>query len=168
MDAILNFLASLTDAQRLVIAVGGAAVVMLVGVLLLLFFVRRARRGRPAAGAGTTAKVSEHHTPPYLPAVPSSPTLVVESSGQVVPLTELPLVLGRAPECAVVLDHTSVSSQHARIYRDPSFGLVIEDLGSLNGLSIDQRLTRRNLLHRDCRLALGEAIVLFRAGHGKS
>ena len=167
MDAILNFLASLTDAQRLVIAVGGAAVVMLAGVLLLLFFVRRARRMAPASAAAA-AKVSEHHTPPYLPAVPSSPTLVVESNGQVVPLTELPIVLGRAPECAVVLDHTSVSSQHARIYRDPNFGLVIEDLGSLNGLSIDQRLTRRNLLHRDCRLALGEAVVLFRAGHGKS
>ncbi len=172
---ILTLLSRLTESQRLLIAVVGAVAVMLAGLLVLVIFVRRARRGeRQAEGsvtqpAGTlAAKTADHHTPPYLPALPSGPTLVVESSGQVVALNELPFVLGRAPESALVLDHAGVSSQHARIYRDPNFGLCIEDLGSLNGLYVDQQLTRRNLLHRDCRLTLGETIVLFRAGIGKA
>ncbi len=165
MGALLAFLAQLTEPERLLIAVVGAALFMLAALLILPLFLRRSRRGRAPAAE---ARLAEHHTPPYLPAVPSSPTLVVESSGQVVPLTTLPIVLGRAPECAVVVDHPSVSSQHARLYRDPNFGLCIEDLGSLNGLAIDQRLTRRNLLHRDCRLTLGEVVVLFRAGAGQT
>lgn len=162
MSEFLELLANLTQTQRLLIAVAGAAVVVLFGLLLLALFVRRARRGQRAR-----AEADDHHTPPYLPAVPSTPTLIVESTGQKVALNELPLVLGRAPGSGVVLDHTSVSAQHARVYRDPNFGLCIEDLGSLNGLSIDNQLTRRNLLHRDCRLILGEAAVTFHAGIGK-
>jgi hypothetical protein len=164
MGDILNFLAELTQPQRLIIAIGGAAVVVVAGLLLLALVIRRARRGRRAAAVSS----DEQHTPPYLQAVPSAPTLVIESTGQKVPLNALPLVLGRAPGSGVVLDHTSVSAQHARVYRDPNFGLCIEDLGSLNGLYIDNQLTRRNLLHRDCRLALGEVTVLFHAGLGKS
>jgi hypothetical protein len=166
MGDILSLLADLTQPQRILIAVAGAAVVMVIGLLLLAFVVRRARRAPGPAPAA--AKLEDHHTPPYLPAVPSTPTLVIESSGQVVALNELPLILGRAPESGVVLDHASVSAQHARLYRDPNFGLCVEDLGSLNGVYVDNHLTRRNLLHRDCRLALGEAIVLFRAGAGKA
>ena len=172
---ILTILSQLSEPQRLLIAVVGAVAVMLAGLLVLAYFVRRARQPeRPAEGSVTQptgmlpAKTAEHHTPPYLPALPSGPTLIVESSGQVVTLGELPVVLGRAPESALVLDHPSVSSHHARIYRDPNFGLCIEDLGSLNGLYVDQQLTRRNLLHRDCHLSLGETSVLFRAGTGKA
>ena len=163
MGEFLNLLANLTQTQRLIIAIGGAAVVVLFGLLLLAIFVRRARRGLRTASAGA----DEHHTPPYLPALPSGPTLVVESTGQKVDLNNLPLVLGRAPGSGVVLDHASVSAQHARLYHDPNFGLCIEDLGSLNGLYVDNQLTRRNLLHRDCRLTLGEAAVTFHAGIGK-
>ncbi len=166
MGDLITLLSQLSQPQRLLIAVVGAAIVMAAGLLVLPLFIRRARRGRPAAQAAP--RLDEHHTPPYLPAVPSTPTLVVESSGQVIPLTELPLVLGRAADNAIVLDHPSVSAQHARLYRDPNFGLCIEDLGSLNGLYVDQALTRRNLLHRDCRLTLGEVVVLYRAGAAKA
>jgi hypothetical protein len=166
MGDFLILLAELTQPERLLIAVAGAAVVMLLGLLLLAFFVRRLRAAPRAAPA--SAKVDDdHHTPPYLPALPSAPTLVIESTGQTLPLGELPLVLGRAPGSALVLDHPSVSAQHARLYRDPNFGLCIEDLGSLNGVYVDNHLTRRNLLHRDCRLALGEVVVLYRAGVSK-
>jgi hypothetical protein len=163
MGDFLILLAELTQPQRILIAISGAAAVMLVALLLLVVVIRRLRpAARPAA------KTNEHHTPPYLPALPASPTLTVESSGQVAALNQVPLVLGRAPDSGLVLDHPSVSSQHARVYRDPNFGLCIEDLGSLNGVYVDNHLTRRNLLHRDCRLALGEVVVLYRAGVGKA
>src|SRR5687768_10838805 len=120
MRELLAFLAALTDPQRLLIAIVGAAIVMAAGLLVLPLVIRRARRGQAASAAKSAAALSDHHTPPYLPAVPTSPTLVVEGTGQVVALTELPLVLGRAAENGVVLDHPSVSAQHARLYRDPN------------------------------------------------
>jgi signal transduction histidine kinase len=47
--------------------------------------------------------------------------------------------LGRAPECDVILNHTSVSRLHARIYRAPDESWIIEDLGSRNGIIVDGR-----------------------------
>jgi ABC-type multidrug transport system ATPase subunit len=46
------------------------------------------------------------------------------------------LLIGRAPECDVVLPHPSISRHHARVERLPQ-GLRLRDLGSLNGLSVN-------------------------------
>ena len=49
-------------------------------------------------------------------------------------LTEGENLVGRDPECAVWLDSTSVSRQHARVVVDSRAGrLTVEDLGSKNG-----------------------------------
>src|SRR5262245_41728532 len=100
MGDFLILLAEINQTGRVLIAIAGALAVMLLALLLLFFLVRRFRR---LAGSAPAAKFDEHHTPPYLPALPSSPTLVVESTGTVVPLSALPLVLGRAPESGLVL-----------------------------------------------------------------
>lgn len=46
-------------------------------------------------------------------------------------------VIGRNPECAVLLDHPQVSRNHARIYADPFGRWILEDLGSRNGTWIN-------------------------------
>src|SRR5262245_32167782 len=46
--------------------------------------------------------------------------------------------IGRAPDNDVVLDYPSVSTNHARIVQDGAGRLVIEDLGSTNGTSLNQ------------------------------
>jgi hypothetical protein len=47
------------------------------------------------------------------------------------------LLIGRAPDCDIVLDDSFVSSHHARVYRvEPDYWL--EDLGSTNGTLIEQ------------------------------
>lgn len=53
-------------------------------------------------------------------------------------LSENQVVIGRAQECDLRLDHPGVSRRHARIRRDGS-GWVIEDLHSANGVLLNGR-----------------------------
>jgi hypothetical protein len=56
------------------------------------------------------------------------------------------ITLGRGDDCGVKVRHDSVSRKHARICRDRSGSVVVEDLGSANGTWInDQRITRSQL-----------------------
>jgi hypothetical protein len=48
----------------------------------------------------------------------------------------LPVTLGRAAHCDFVLFDDSCSREHARIREDDAGGLVVEDLGSRNGLTV--------------------------------
>lgn len=49
------------------------------------------------------------------------------------------IVIGREPRCAqVVLNHACVSREHARLELTDD-GLVVTDLGSLNGIAINER-----------------------------
>ncbi len=55
----------------------------------------------------------------------------------------LPASVGRAHQCGVVVEHPSVSKEHARLDRGDG-GLVVEDLGSTNGTFVNgQKLAAR-------------------------
>lgn len=61
-------------------------------------------------------------------------------AGSSLPLSNGTITLGRSSSNTVVLDDEFVSSQHARVYPDPSSGSwAIEDLGSTNGTIVNQR-----------------------------
>ena len=65
--------------------------------------------------------------------VPSALTVTAGSmTGTTVPLKETGILLGRNPECTLVLDDDFASGRHARIFRRDGTWLV-EDLGSTNG-----------------------------------
>ena len=49
------------------------------------------------------------------------------------------LILGRAPDCQVVLKDFGISRQHAKLIADPG-GVRIMDLGSKNGTKINGAL----------------------------
>jgi uncharacterized protein YraI len=56
--------------------------------------------------------------------------------GRNFPMTTASLLIGRAPDCDVVLDDAETSRHHARFYwRGPQ--LVVEDLGSTNGTLVN-------------------------------
>ena len=82
---------------------------------------------------------------------------------------ELPLVpgenvLGRDPDCAVVVDRTTVSRRHARIVVEAS-GARFEDLGSKNGsFHRGRRVTQPVPLADGDEIGLGS--VLLRFAHG--
>ncbi|MHC4639977.1 MAG: FHA domain-containing protein [Planctomycetota bacterium] len=50
--------------------------------------------------------------------------------------------LGRDPGCDIVLDQSSVSRIHARIFQDPFGRWIIEDLGSQNGIFVEGQQIR--------------------------
>jgi hypothetical protein len=73
--------------------------------------------------------------------------------------------IGRAYDNDVVIDDPYVAPHHARIVRDPADGgLVVEDLGSLNGLFVDREPARRKrlTLHDDLTIRIGHTRLRVR------
>ena len=70
------------------------------------------------------------------------------------------LVVGRHPECDIVLDHPTVSRHHARLhFRDGRW--VLHDLDSTNGTSVNRtRIVRCQLAPGDLVRVGGQALVV--------
>ncbi|NUO34619.1 MAG: FHA domain-containing protein, partial [Dermatophilaceae bacterium] len=95
-------------------------------------------------------------------------TLVVTEgplTGTSLPLRSGGILIGRNPECALVLDDDYASGRHCRIYPDPSGrdGWVVEDLGSTNGTFIGRdRLTGTRPVEVGTTLRIGKTVLELR------
>ncbi|MFT3944122.1 MAG: FHA domain-containing protein [Ancrocorticia sp.] len=92
------------------------------------FSFRRAPRATPTAASAPSPAAAPQ--PP-----PRTPTLAVTGgplAGTTLPLGQTPIVIGRSPDSALVLDDTFSSSRHARLYANAG-QWWIEDLDSTNG-----------------------------------
>ncbi len=65
------------------------------------------------------------------------------------------VVIGRAPECDLVLDDGEVSGQHARVTPSPDGSATVEDLESTNGTFINE-----NELEGPSRLDPGDELLV--------
>jgi two-component system, cell cycle response regulator len=81
------------------------------------------------------------------------------SVGQVLELSRLPAVVGRAPEAELPLDDVAVSRTHARIGAGPD-GFAIEDLDSTNGVFVNGVRVARHVLLDGDRIQVGSTTVL--------
>lgn len=86
----------------------------------------------------------------------------LDGTGDVVPLTKVSTMVGRDAGNDLVLDDPSVSRQHARIVRGKG-GFYVEDLRSLNGVTIGGRTLRggRMMLRDGTILHFGDISVIF-------
>ena len=83
-------------------------------------------------------------------------------SGTAIPLAAAPVVIGRDPSCAIVLEDEYVSSRHARVVPDGD-GWLLEDLGSTNGTRLDGRPLRGPVpLSAGQRLEIGRSTLELR------
>jgi hypothetical protein len=69
------------------------------------------------------------------------PSLVLPD-GRALSISAAPLVIGRLPECAVVLDDTNISRRHAQVAMDDG-AVIVTDLGSTNGTFVNGRRVTR-------------------------
>ncbi|HZT80818.1 MAG TPA: SpoIIE family protein phosphatase [Gemmataceae bacterium] len=84
-----------------------------------------------------------------------------ESPGRRVPLDADRIVLGRSPECQLVINGPSVSRQHARIVRVQG-QFFIEDMQSRNGTFVNnQPITTRTALKHNDRVRVCDFVAAF-------
>ena len=78
----------------------------------------------------------------------SQPRLIV-SDGRSYAVGDVPLVIGRSPEVAVVVNDANVSRQHAEVWRTAE-GVAVRDLQSTNGTYVNgHRISAVSLSPRD-------------------
>lgn len=87
-------------------------------------------------------------------------------TGTTLPLREQGTLIGRNPECALVLDDDYASGRHAKIYREGDQWFV-EDLGSTNGSFLvssgsQQRLSAVTPVVAGTTLRFGKTVVELR------
>ena len=113
--------------------------------------------GTPPPAAGAATSIPE----------PSQPRLVVESDnlrGLELRVSKTPIVLGRVRENAdLVLDHRSISKEHARLTRLSNGTWQILDLGSANGLKVNGEPYSKCDVQSGDRIELGHVTLRFLA-----
>jgi pSer/pThr/pTyr-binding forkhead associated (FHA) protein len=136
-----------------------------------LFGTRIVRRApRPAAAA--PAPGGPQPTAPAAGRRPRAPeparglrTLVVTEGslrGTTLTLGQAPVLIGRAPECTLVLDDDYASGRHARLF--PQAGdWVVEDLGSTNGTFLGgTRVTEPTRIEAGVPVRVGRTVLELR------
>lgn len=137
---------------------------VLVTVLALRRDLRQPAEARPAGRERKPARAARPPKPPKVAKqqkVKGSKLVVIEGplNGTIIPLGNVQITIGRAPDSTLIIDDDYASSRHARIY--PSEGSwVVEDLGSTNGTWIDRtRITSPTVLPVGAPLRVGRTTL---------
>lgn len=137
---------------------------VLVTVLALRRDLRQPAEARPVGRERRPARAARPPKPPKVAKqqkVKGSKIVVIEGplKGTIVPLGNVQITIGRAPDSTLIIDDDYASSRHARVY--PSEGSwVVEDLGSTNGTWIDRtRITSPTVLPVGAPLRVGRTTL---------
>ena len=75
------------------------------------------------------------------------------------------VVVGRAPDCDVLLDHHEVSRHHLVIEATESGSHTLRDLGSTNGTFVNGRVVSAKRLEEGDRITIGNAELIYASAH---
>jgi len=139
-----------------------------------LYGTRVLTRGKPKARRRRAGEPVAQPSPAARPVAPKSrrassrriPTTLAVTDGSLagttVSLKENGVLLGRNPECTLVLDDDFASGRHARIFRRDDCWFV-EDLGSTNGTFLgSERLTQPTPVEVGSTVRIGKTIFELR------
>ena len=88
---------------------------------------------------------------------------LVDEQEKSIPINTLPAAIGRSELNDIHLEDEAVSINHARVYYDDNIESVcIEDLGSSNGIYIENKPTLKNVLWDGATIKLGTTRLIFR------
>ena len=126
---------------------------------------RTPRKPAPARQPANAPGATPQKRPKRQPHSTAPRTLVVTGgalTGTSLPLREAGTIIGRNPECALVLDDDFASGRHARIFhRDNAW--FVEDLGSTNGTFVGtERLTGPVRVEAGSTLRIGKTVIELR------
>ncbi len=120
----------------------------------------KAKKKVEAATAAPDSRPTSQPAPP-----PRAPVLAVTAgplTGTTLPLSQSPLVIGRSPDSALVLDDTFSSSRHARLFPSEN-QWWIEDLDSTNGTFVNgRRISTPTLLQPGTPIVIGKTTMELR------
>jgi pSer/pThr/pTyr-binding forkhead associated (FHA) protein len=119
---------------------------------------QRARAAQPVAVAPKPARRGRGKRVPTTLVVTEGPL-----AGTSLPLRQAGILIGRNPECALVLDDDYASGRHCRIYPSGD-GWFVEDLGSTNGTFMGrEKLTAPRPVDVGSSLRIGKTVLELRA-----
>jgi pSer/pThr/pTyr-binding forkhead associated (FHA) protein len=123
----------------------------------------RAKRGEKAAVAAKTKPAKAVKPAKKRKGTPTQLVVTAGSSaGTSVPLTEVPIVIGRGADARIILDDDYVSTRHARVgYSGDQW--FVEDLGSTNGTYLGSaRIHQATALVMGAQIRIGKTILELR------
>jgi pSer/pThr/pTyr-binding forkhead associated (FHA) protein len=131
-----------------------------------LFGVRAKRSEKAAVAARTKAQRPSNRAAKPAKKRKGTPTQLVvtagSSAGTSVPLSEVPIVIGRGADARIILDDDYVSTRHARVgYSGDQW--FVEDLGSTNGTYLGSaRIHQATALVMGAQIRIGKTILELR------
>jgi serine/threonine-protein kinase len=117
-----------------------------------------------AAGPSRPGVTAKSAAEPPKPEEPSGPRLVLYDGKKVksvFPVNKSEMLVGRSPDCDIMIDDGSVSRRHARITSRPG-RFVVENLKSLNGTYINDEAVERGHIEDNDSVAFGSVVLVFR------
>ena len=119
----------------------------------------------PAAPAPAQVVAAGSPPPPAGAAPGGTATLTMTQNGaaKTIAIRKERTIVGRLPECDVVVDDPGASRHHAEIRRvGPAF--VLSDLGSTNGTLVNDHPVGEQALADGDRITIGNTVLEFRSG----
>lgn len=89
-----------------------------------------------------------------------APAELVLPGGGRIHIEAAPIIIGRMPECGVVLSDPNVSRRHAEVLR-VNEAFIVRDLGSTNGTKVNGAPVREQYLQSGDNITVGSTTIVF-------